>query len=412
MKHALLSCFLLLTTAAAAQSSRLDLGHVDSLRSQVLHEKRGLWVYVPPADPSGVFAPKRYPVLYLLDGDLHFASVMGLVQQLSAVNGNALCPEMIIVGIPHPFPTRTRDLTPTHATKRWDNQPDRTLATSGGGEPFLAFLEKEVVPYIDTQYPTAPYRLLVGHSLGGLAVLNALATKPALFNAYVALEPSVWWDQRVVLPKLEAAFQQGHIKDRKLFLAVAHTLPAGRDTTGIRRDTSASTEHLRAEMAGVDLLRRQSPAALAWTWKYYPDESHGSVPLRATDDALRAFFRHDEAPLSTSVADPTFSADALRQQYRTRSQQYGYPVLPPEELVNLYAWGCLQKQQPAKAFDLFRLNLANYPASFNAHTSMGAYYEQQGKLRKALPYYVQALQLRDDPETRQKVKELQALKSK
>lgn len=414
MKSVLLSCFLFLflSTVAAAQSSTLDFGHVDSLRSNVLQEKRGLWIYVPPADPSAPFAPKHYPVLYLLDGDLHFASVMGLVQQLSAVNGNTLCPEMIIVGIPHPFPTRTRDLTPTHTTTRWDNRKDQTLASSGGGERFLSFLETEVVPYVEAHYPTAPYRLLVGHSLGGLTVLNTLATKPHLFNAYVAIEPSLWWDNRVVLSKLAASFQQHQVLQRKLFLAVANTLPAGRDTVGIRQDTTGSTEHLRAELAAVDLLRRQAPATLTWTWKYYPDERHGSVPLRAEYDALRTFFRHEEVPLPTNVADPTFTADALQQQYRTLSQQFGYSVSPPEELINLYAWGCLQKQQPKKALSLFRLNLTNYPTSFNAHSSMGAYYEQQGMPRQALPYYVHALKLREDPETRQKVSELQALNGK
>lgn len=409
MKLGLFSWLFFLATVVAAQPTKLDFGHVDSLRSRVLHENRGLWIYVPPADPSGVFAPKQYPVLYLLDGDMHFASVMGLVQQLSAVNGNTICPEMIIVGIPNTFRTRTRDLTPTHATKRWDNREDRTLASSGGGEPFLRFLETELVPYVEAHYPTAPYRLLVGHSLGGLTVLNTLATRPNLFNAYLAIEPSAWWDNQVVLPRLTAAFQQHQVRNRKLFLALANTLPAGRDTARIRQDTSSSSRHMRAELAVVDLLRRQAPSAVAWTWKYYPDESHGSVPLRAEYDALRTFFRHEEVPLPTSAADPTFTADALRQQYRTRSQQFGYPVSPPEELVNLYAWGCM-KQLPEKAKGLFNLNLANYPRSYNAHTSLGAFYESQGQPKQALRYYSQALYLQDKPELRQKIKELQAHK--
>lgn len=410
MKLGFFGFLFLLATVVTAQPTKLDFGHVDSLRSRVLQETRGLWIYVPPADPSGLFAPKRYPVLYLLDGDMHFTSVLGLVQQLSAVNGNTICPEMIIVGIPTTFATRTRDLTPTHATKRWDNQEDRTLASSGGGEQFLRFLETELVPYVEAHYPTAPYRLLVGHSLGGLTVLNTLATRPNVFNAYLAIEPSVWWDNRVVVPRLTAAFQQHQVQNRKLFLALANTLPVGKDTVGIRQDTSRSSLHMRAELAVVDLLRRQAPSAVAWTWKYYPDESHGTVPLRAEYDALHAFFRHEAVPLPTSVAAPTFTAAALQQQYHTLSQQFGYPVHPPEELINLYAWGCLQKKFPEKAYNLFRLNLTNYPTSFNSHTSMGAFYEQQGKPKQALPYYTQALKLQDTAEVRQKVRELQAHK--
>ena len=90
MRQLLFCLLLLFATTAGAQSTKLDFGHIDSLHSQVLNEQRGLWVYVPPADPSGVFAPKRYPVLYLLDGDWHFPAVMGMVQQLSAVNGNMI----------------------------------------------------------------------------------------------------------------------------------------------------------------------------------------------------------------------------------------------------------------------------------------------------------------------------------
>ena len=410
MKHLLLCSLLLFATAAVGQSTKLDFGHIDSLHSKVLNEQRGLWVYVPPADPSGFFAPKRYPVLYLLDGDWHFPSVMGLVQQLSTVNGNSVCPEMIIVGIPNTFRTRTRDLTPTHSTVRWDNQEDRTLNSSGGGSQFLSFLENEVVPYVEAHYPTAPYRMLVGHSLGGLTVLDALATKPQLFNSYLAIEPSTWWDHRMMLPKLEMAFKKQPALKRKLFLAVANTMPAGMDTARVRRDTASSTFHIRTELALVELLRRHAPAALAWTWKYYPDEVHATVPLRAEYDALHYFFHHQDIPLPTSAASISFTADALKQQYQALSNQFGNQVAPPEELVNLYAWGCLQRKLPEKAYSLFQLNLANYPQSFNANSSLGAFYERKGDKKQALRYYTNALSLREEPEVRQKISSLQAKK--
>ncbi len=410
MKLGLLAWLLCGALRVAAQATPLDFGHVDSLRSRSLQATRGLWVYVPPADPSGVFAPKRYPVLYLLDGDLHFASVLGLVQQLSAVNGNTICPEMIIVGIPSPFRTRTHELTPTHATTRWDGREDPTLASSGGGAPFQRFLEAEVIPYIESRYPTAPYRLLVGHSLGGLTVLSTMATNPQLFNAYLAIEPSAWWDKQVIVSRLAAALANPSGKPRKLFLAVANTLPVGRDTVRVRQDTSRSTQAMRAELAVVDLLRQHAPASLRWQWRYYPEETHGSVPLRAEYDALHFFFQHQEVPLPTSVTAPAFTAAALRQQYQTLSQQFGYPVHPPEEVINMYAWACMQRKLPEKAYSLFHLNLLNYPTSLNAHTSLGAFYEQQGQPKQALPYYTQALALRDTPELRQKVQGLQTKK--
>lgn len=220
----------------------------------------------------------------------------------------------------------------------------------------------------------------------------------------------MWWDHQVVLPKLAAALRQRTVQGRKLFLAVANTLPTGRDTTRIRQDTAGVTRHMRAELALVDLLRRQAPTAVAWDWKYYPDEGHGSVPLRAEYDALHYFFRHQDVPLPTSVNDPTFTAESMQRQYQTLSQQFGYPVYPPEELVNLYAWGCMSKKLGEKACRLFQLNLANYPQSFNAHSSMGTFYEQQGNKKQALYHYAQALQLQNRPELRQKILELRARK--
>lgn len=410
VRHFLVYLLLLLATTAVAQSTKLEFGHIDSLHSKVLNEQRGLWVYVPPADPSGVYAPKRYPVLYVLDGDWHFPYVMGLVQQLSAVNGNTVCPEMIIVGIPNTFRTRTRDLTPTHSTVRWDNREDRSLASSGGGGQFLRFLETEVVPYVEAHYPTAPYRMLVGHSLGGLTVLNALATIPHVFNTYLAIEPSTWWDHGMMLPRLQTAFRQRPALKRKFFLAVANTMPAGMDTARVRRDTASSTYHIRTELALVDLLRQQAPATLAWTWKYYPEEVHATVPPRAEYDALHYFFRHRDLPLPSNPASPLVSAEALKRQYQALSDDFGYIVAPPEELVNLYAYGCLQNKLLDKALSLFNLNQATYPQSFNANGCLGEFYEQQGDKKQALRYYTKALSVREDPEIKQKVSGLQGHK--
>src|SRR6185369_3299172 len=97
---------------------------------------------------------QRYPVVYLLDGDAHFPSVVGLVQQLSQVNGNTVVPEMIVVAIPNT--DRTRDLTPTHVSTDAPFMDSNFARTSGGGENFISFIEKELMPHIDSVYPTQP----------------------------------------------------------------------------------------------------------------------------------------------------------------------------------------------------------------------------------------------------------------
>src|ERR1700689_728727 len=109
----LLSLLFILTLCSCAQmNGKIVLGTIDSIQSKILNEQRKIWVYVPDGNDNNMFSKEKYPVVYLLDGDAHFYSVVGMIQQLSSVNGNTTCPKMIVVGIPNT--DRTRDLTPTH----------------------------------------------------------------------------------------------------------------------------------------------------------------------------------------------------------------------------------------------------------------------------------------------------------
>ncbi|RZJ98791.1 MAG: alpha/beta hydrolase, partial [Flavobacterium sp.] len=95
----------------AQTDNRISIGTIDTVQSTILNEKRKVLVYVPKSSSNNAFATQTYPVVYLLDGDAHFTSVVGMIQHLSQVNGNSFCPEMIVVGISNT--ARTRDLTPT-----------------------------------------------------------------------------------------------------------------------------------------------------------------------------------------------------------------------------------------------------------------------------------------------------------
>src|SRR4051794_11383779 len=105
----ILSAFIILSVQGQ-KDNKIVIGKIDSVYSNILNEQRKIWIYTP--DMTSGNLNQRYPVLYLLDGDGHFASVVGMIQQLSQVNGNNVYPEMIVVGIPNT--DRTRDLTPTH----------------------------------------------------------------------------------------------------------------------------------------------------------------------------------------------------------------------------------------------------------------------------------------------------------
>src|SRR5882757_3434126 len=93
--------FFSLTSLDAQQNNSVVIGSIDSIHSQILKEQRKFWVHLPASARDGLHPKKKYPVVYLLDGDWNFTGVVGMIDLLSSVNGNAYWPEMIVVGIPN-----------------------------------------------------------------------------------------------------------------------------------------------------------------------------------------------------------------------------------------------------------------------------------------------------------------------
>ena len=251
----------------AQTSNKIILGTIDSVYSNILNEQRKIWVYVPDGDNTGTFSRQKYPVVYLLDGDAHFYSVVGMIQQLSSVNGNTICPKMIVVGIPNT--DRTRDLTPTHVDVDPPYMDSAGSKTSGGGERFISFIEKELMPHIDSLYPIAPYKMLIGHSFGGLTVMNTLIHHQNLFNSYVVIDPSMWWDKQKLLKEAKQDLASKKYDGISLFLGIANTMEKGMDTVHVKKDTSGITKHIRSILALSSYLNSDKQNGLRFSYKYY-----------------------------------------------------------------------------------------------------------------------------------------------
>jgi predicted alpha/beta superfamily hydrolase len=222
MKHKLLLLFLLtlLFISGYSQNANKDkeivIGDIDQVYSKILKENRKIWVYVPNGADPNTNDKERFPVVYLLDGNAHFFSTMGINFHLSQLVRNMINPKMIIVGIPNT--NRNRDLTPSHASYH-PPLDSAEVADSGGGENFLAFIEKELIPHIDSLYPTTSYKTLIGHSFGGLFAINTLINHPDLFNAYVAIDPSMSWDDQKLLKQSKEVLKENKFKTKRfLFL--------------------------------------------------------------------------------------------------------------------------------------------------------------------------------------------------
>ncbi|MDP4252496.1 MAG: alpha/beta hydrolase-fold protein [Bacteroidota bacterium] len=408
MKHAFF--FVLFIALFCGSKGQIDhqlvIGKTDSIHSGILNEERKIWVYVPGGASDEGVGKQRYPVVYLFDGEAHFVSVVGMIQQLSEVNNNMVCPKMIIVGIPNI--DRTKDLTPTHA----DAGPPYfygSSKTSGGGEKFISFIESELMPYIDGHYPTAPYKMLIGHSFGGLMVMQTLVHHTHLFNAYVSIDPSMWWDNQHLLKEAKNAIAEKKYQGTWLYLGIANTMDDGMNIRQVLKDTSSITRHIRSILALKRDLEINRQNGLKSMVKYYDHDSHASVPLITEYDAIRFIF--DYYPLKINFKDLSDTSTALvdkcEKHFANVSKQMGYMVTSPEQLMNHQGYEALESKKFNKAGRFFKYNIDNYPESYNAYDSMGDYFEAIGDKLKAIGSFQKALSIKEDAGTRKKLEKLQ-----
>jgi uncharacterized protein len=370
---------LLVPTLAHAQgrfSRATSIGRVDSVWSATLKENRPYLVYTPPSYDDTTTTPQRYPVLYLLDGDAHFHSVSGLIQILSTgVNGTYAIPEMILVAIPNT--DRMRDMTPSKVETGLNGKPQPAYRSTGGMSNFLSFVKSELIPHIDERYRTTSYRVFVGHSLGGITAINALYTIPETFNAYVAIDPSLWWDNGLLLRKAKDWATSARVDKRVLYVAQANTN---------NPDDTTSSPHFPAITRFNAVMQAYHPSGLRYAFKYYEGDDHGSVPLVSEYDALRFIFDGYQPPLSRIIAQPQL----LPEHFRNVSERLGAPFVPSERMVHSYGQLALGRDT-TKAMEFFQIATELYPTSTLGYDRLGALWAAKGDRAKARAYFEQSL---------------------
>ena len=387
----------------AQTNDKITIGVVGHIQSKILNEKRDFWVYVPHSDQKEKQSKQRYPVVYLLDGEQHFYSLVGLTDHLGK---NAIGPEMIIVGIVNT--DRTRDLTPAPV----DSVPssgDRSLRKDAeGGDKFMAFIEKELVPTVDSLFPTEPYKMLIGHSLGGLTVLNTLMRHSVLFNSYIAIEPAMLDDQKRLLQASKSLLSTKHFAENSLFLAIANTMEPGMDTVKVKTDTGRPTEHIRAILELKDNISGNPQNQLRFKARYYNDESHNTIPLIATYDALHFIFDFYELkiPRSELMGINMETIAKITRHYENVSKQLGYTVKVPQPLANNLGYLSIRMKHYDEAEYLLKLNCTNFPEDGGVYDSLGDLYAAKGDKLNAANNYRKALSISEMPETRQKLEGL------
>ena len=276
------ACFLLshggLAAPAVVKAEPLVIGETFTIDSTILHEKRRINVYRPetPGAPEGPL-----PVLYMPDGGMNedFLHIAGLLEVLV---GNGTMRPFLLVGIANT--ERRRDLTGPTAS-----ESDRKIAPRvGGSAAFRAFIREELMPAVRRRYRTTAESAIVGESLAGLFVVETFLLEPDLFDTYVAIDPSLWWNDGKLLDGAAALLRARPSLRKTIYFA----------SSSEERGEVSPTKRL------AEILAQNAGPGVRWTYEPMPEEKHSTIYHPAALRAFRSLFAPAEPQKSLQSSHP------------------------------------------------------------------------------------------------------------
>ena len=366
--------FLFISLKGQAQSDYLiQIGLKDSVHSEVLNETRAFYVVLPDNYVAG--SDTKYPVVFLLDGDV----MLNALQTVHSYYSGGFMPDMILVGISN-AENRTRDLTTSELSER-RGQPYNQ--ENGAADKFTSFIESELIPYVEKNYPVTNYRTLIGHSYGGLFTVNLLLNHNELFENYLAIDPSMDWDQQKLLKESKDILSQKSFAGKSLFVSLGGQLHmADPDITinNVMKDTTEFTLFARSIIEFSEIVKTNKDNELNFQWEFYPNDLHGTIPLPSIMDGMIEMFSWYQMEDINKFNDPETPKEVLYEIIKRREAKlkshFGYAVAPyPNFLFNMSGYMSMDMGKPEKALMYFQLNTEYFPNDANTYDSLADYYE-------------------------------------
>jgi pimeloyl-ACP methyl ester carboxylesterase len=287
------------------------------------------------------------------------------VRFLSSNVTTQLVPEPIVVGVLNV--DRTLDMTPSV-------EPLDLSTPTGGAVRFRAFLTDELAPFVRSRFRTAPYSILAGHSYAGLFTVDTLVRAPASFDSYIAMDPSLWWNDGEVVAQLEEAFPE---------------LPDGRSLFLATGDLSEDPGLQEAVDRLASLLDRVGPAGLRWRFASFPDEDHGSMPHRAFYAGLEFLFQGWRPDHLAREGD----VEGIVIHYADLSARLGFEVPPPWTVLSHVSVVLEERGEHDAALAARVLSTQLHPGDNLAHRDLGEALRRLGRLEEALASFEKAREL-------------------
>jgi len=364
-------------------------GVLDSIYSKNLKEYREFYVQLP----DNYNENEKYPVVFILDGEL----LLPTVNNVQNFYGGGFTPQMVMVGISNDN-NRMRDLTTSKVTEMYGMPFNEE---NGEAAIFSDFIETELIPFVENKYPVTNFRTLIGHSYGGLFTIYTLINHPELFSNYIAIDPSLDWNDQKLLTEAKDQFSSNTYKGKSLFMSLSGQLHMQKPEVtidNVMQDTSDFTIFSRSNMAFSEVAKLNDKNGLDFDWKFYPNDLHGTIPFPSILDGLITVFEWYQWENTYKINSfDTPKAELLSiVKYREKKlkDHFGYAVPPyPEDILTMSGYMNMDMDQPEKAKMFFELAIEFYPNSSNTYDSMADYYERNEDYDNALKFVTKAYEI-------------------
>lgn len=328
-----------------------------SIKSDVFGKERDFFVKLPTTyNPD---SKNRYPVIYLLDGKQHIQHFFNLTDALSK---GGITPEFIFVGIENN--QRMLDLTPTALEGR---------SGTGGADKFLQYIEQELIPHIDKSYQTNRFKILSGHSLGGLFTLHAMQAKPELFNAHFAFSPSLYWDEKTTVQSVKSFLSSRKVHHNYLFMNMGNE--------GLDDPYENSIGMREGYIELVEFMDQSAPEKFRFSSKHMEHEYHAATVVVGPFDALRSLYQ--KYPLPTAKIKQ--GLDAIKKHYEALSNEVGIKINATQgRMFNAGMYHLWATSDLEKGIEILEYNVSLHPTSDRSYDGLAQLYEANKQLEYAL----------------------------
>ena len=248
----------------------------------------------------------------------------------------------------------------------------------GAADVFLRFLSDELMPFVEKNYRTRPYKILVGHSYGGLFAIHALTTRPDVFNTYIAIDPSLHWNDQRLVSQADAFFDRTSALEADLHITAASG--GGKSLEGIRM------------LEGV--LEEKAPRGFRWNVRFMPEEDHMSISHRSTYLALDTIFAGWHLANPLELYDKG-GLDAVHRHFEEGGKRFGYERKTSAFQISLVVHALMQSGRLEEAAAVLSHDPETYPAPWNQLDALARAYAKRGDTDRVIRYY--ALSLKANP---------------